>query len=392
MAKKNGQIENEGLENFDWDSEGSFFGIPGTEVQNETIEVNEETNEEDVDDVNTKKNDPKDKKPAEKLKDKPADDDENDDDDVPNTKTEFKSFTDNPDDDNDDDNDDNTEEVDFVSLIKKGELFDNVEVKEDEELTVDRIKELIQENADNQLTEMIEGFKEDAGDIGVAFFKHVTSGGDANAFFRLYKEAAEIPEVDITTDEGQDEIIEFYLDNYEKLDKEDKKDRIAWFEESGKKKKYAEKYQAEIVADYERRKQELAEENDKRVKLQEQKRKELADNLKDKLINSEVIGSYRITKEDKKTLVDAITKSTVKIGNNKYITPLQYRIGEIYKNPELLIQFAKAVMSNFDTTDIEVQAATKVVKKVKSKLLTSGKTVLSSQPKTRVRSLSEFFE
>jgi hypothetical protein len=383
MAKKNGEIESEGLENFNWDNEQTFFGIEGTAIEPNVIEVVTKTEEEDDEEkvISSPKKEVS-------SKEKVIEDDE--DDDVPNTKTQFTTFTDTPDDEPKDD--DEVEEVDFVSLIKKGDLFEHVEVKDDEELTVDRIKELIQENTDNQVEEMIEGFKEDAGEIGVAFFKHVTSGGDANDFLKLYREAAEIPAVDIATEEGQDEIIEFYLDNYEKLDKEDKKDRIAWFEESGKKKKYAEKYQAEIVVDYERRKQALADEMKENVKLQEQKRKEIADNLKEKLNTSEVIGSYRITKEDKKTLVDAIVKSTVKIGNNKYITPLQHKIGEIYKNPEKLIQLAKVVMSDFDTSDIETEAATKVVKKVKSKLLTSGKTVLASQPKTRVRSLSEFFE
>lgn len=392
MAKKTGEIENQSLENFQWEeNESTFFGIEGTAPEQEVFEaVKEEETEEEIEE----KAKPKPKAVASKNE---TTEDNDEDDDVPNTKTETSTFFEQETDEDGKpkatatEDDDEDEPVDIVTLIKSGELFDHVVVDEKEELTVERIKELVQENTDNQIEEIIEGFKDDAGEDGVAFFKFISNGGDAKTFLKLWKESAEIPEVDVTTEEGQDEIIEFYLDNYENLDKEDKKDRIAWFEESGKKKKYAEKYQAEIVADYEKRKQALVEEQKKLVELQEQKRKEVANSLKDKLVSSEKIGSYSITKEDKKSLVDAITKSTVKVGSNKYITPLQQKISEIYKDPEKLILLAKVVMSDFDTSDIETAVATKVVSKVKTKLATSGKTVLSSQPKPKNRSLSEFF-
>ena len=65
---------------------------------------------------------------------------------------------------------------------------------------------------------------------------------------------------------------------------------------------------------------------------------------------------------------------------------------EQLKDPEKLILLAKVVMSDFDTSDIETEVASKVAKKVRTKLSTSSKTKLSSQPKARVRNLSDFFD
>jgi len=238
----------------------------------------------------------------------------------------------------------------------------------------------------------MDGMKEDAGEDGLAFMKFITSGGKPNDFLNLWKEAADAPEVDLATVEGQNQMIRFYSENFTELDKKDIDDQLDFFEEGGKKKAYAEKYAEKVKEYYKVKKQELVSNQEKTVKALELKRKETAIIIVDKLQEIEKIGNYSITKDDKKKLGGDITKASVKIGANKFITPVQAKLGEIFRDadPTRLILLAKIVLSDFDTSDVEAKAATKVGRTVKKKIVTGGKRPSSSIPEKK-RRLSEFF-
>lgn len=387
MSVKNKKPEEQSLENFEWDTENNFFGIEGSGVETPELEATlEKVKEKDEEELKTE-TEIKDKKSEPKETDE--DDDEGED------VSFFEQEKDKPkgEEGEQDEEDDDDDEPESLEQALKEALLSGIELPEGEELTREKLDELIEQRNDALIEEAFNGVKEQGGEQAAEYLKYLASGGDPIEYHRLWKEAAEAPTgLDITQDDGQDEVIKFYLKNYTKTtSKEDINDHLEWLEEKGKKKAYAEKYQREIDADFEKRKTELVENQKNAVKLHEQKRKEAVTKIKDTLLNSEKIGSLVITKQDKSgRLLDDMTKATVKIGENNYITPLQSKLGECFKDPQKLIQLAKFVMSDFDTSDIETQAATKVTKNVRKKLVTSsGK--LSSQPKSRVRNLSDFF-
>jgi len=90
-----------------------------------------------------------------------------------------------------------------------------------------------------------------------------------------------------------------------------------------------------------------------------------------------------------------ITKPTVKVGKNKYITEFQAELGEIFKgegeNKKKLLLLAKLVKSQFDVKDLIEETKTKVVKDAKSKLQQSRTGVRpSTSGGNNKKSLSDF--
>lgn len=391
--KKETKQEEQSLADFGWDNDNDFFGIEGTALETEEdviTKVKEDEDEEELEKSAKSKTEPK-KEEKKKETSKEDEEESEEEDEVPFGNIES-------DDENNEgegtENEDEEEETVSLEEVLKSEIFKHVDLEKEENLTPERISELVEEEIDAAIEEAFNGVKEEGGEQAADYLKFLASGGDPIQYHRLWKEAADAPtDLNVEDDGSQDEVITYYLKNYTKTNsKEDISDHLEWLEEKGKKKAYAEKYKKEIEDDFESRKAALLE-NQKQAKVRlEKSRKEAARQIKDTLQSVDKIGNMIITKKDKSgKLYDDITKASVKIGENRYITPVQAKIGEMFKDPEKLIQLAKFVMTDFDTTDIELEAATKVAKKVKKTLVTASGKKLSSQPKTRTRSLSDFF-
>src|SRR5690606_12546908 len=99
---------------------------------------------------------------------------------------------------------------------------------------------------------------------------------------------------------------------------------------------------------------------------------------------------------DKKELTNYITRPTVKVGKNRFITQFQADLGKIFSgkedNKQSLLLLAKLVKTDFDIKDIVEKTKTKVTKEAKSKLQEARQAVKpASSVSPNKKSLADFF-
>ncbi len=111
-------------------------------------------------------------------------------------------------------------------------------------------------------------------------------------------------------------------------------------------------------------------EQQKQLKAQaEEKRKETQRIIKESIETTERIKDFEITREDKSTLYNYMTKPVVKVDKNSYLTQMQADLQRVFANEDnRLILLAKLLKSDFDITPIKKEAITQETRKVKSRL------------------------
>lgn len=257
----------------------------------------------------------------------------------------------------------------FAGELKEKGILRNVEIPEDADVDEEGIYSAIDQEAEARATEMIEGLTESFEQDMKDFIQFRKAGGTAQAFLNNYF-AAFTPELDMTNVAQQKIAVKQYLQMMGETDPEEIENQIQYLEDQGKLPKAAERYYGKL-------KEEDAANRAAILKAQEdaqaaaQKSKELFEaNIKKALTEVNQIGDFSFAKVDKKELGEYITKATVKVGKNKFITPFQDAIGKLFQSEDKseLIILAKLLKSKFDTKDIVTKAATEKVAKTKSKL------------------------
>lgn len=385
--KKPSETETQTLEDFNWDSNETFFGVEPvvTEEISQTSKVikdvleDDDDNEEEVDEIDDEQEKAKETKKEPKKQ----------------VKTEEEPFSGKTETSNDDDDDEGDKKF-FTQLSKefkeKG-VFTKVEFAENEEIDEEKFFELHETEIDNRADERVAEVISELGDDGKAWYEFIKAGGNSADFFRTYNQAYSLPVLDMEKEADQDAALSFYLRNYEQLDEEDIKDRLDWLKESGKKQKQAQKVYDKLKEEAETLKQKLIEDQANAKKELEKKREKLAADIKALTAKVTQVNDYTFSTESKKVLSDYITKPTVKIGNNGYISKFQDDLNSLIKSEDKtkLLLLAELIRSNFDFSSIEKTKQTKVVDKIKSNLSESRSTKLSSVSNSKNRSLADYF-
>lgn len=382
MAKENTQVQDvstSSLQDFNWDESEDFFGIP-SEEKSETDEVIATVKTDDVNDepvVTDGDDDGDDTNPeADKSKKSKKKDEEEE---TPPT-----FFGEQPEDKSDSDEgkpsdteavpDDSKFYSTLATEMKEKGIFQNLELEEGEEIDEEKFFELQDAEIESRVEETFEAFGEDLDEDGKAFLKFKKNGGNTQDFFRVYgnQTSLSLDSVDTSNEEDQDLVIKHYLKVIDSMDDDEIADRLDWLEENGKKKGYAEKYMNKLQEVDKKNKEALAKQAENISKQREEGAKKFNQDLQTELEKTETVGSFDFSKVDKKDLINYITKPTVKIGKNKYITQFQAELGDIFKaegdKKQSLLLLAKLVKTGFDVKDLLETTKTKVVKEAKSKL------------------------
>lgn len=333
-------------------------------------------------------------------------------------KVDKKGDTEDEDDDDKDEGEDDVEEVDdknkggeeddedddkkfFTTLAKEmkdRDIFQSVDLKDDEEIDEDKFFELHDKEIEARVTETFEAFFEEIDEDAKAFIEFKKNGGKTHEFFQAV--AAPI-NLDVEFDEDNkkqvEETLRYYLTEVEELDADELEERMTTYKENGTEKARAAKFFKKLKDQKDKAKEELIERSKsdavKREKQAAQFRQEIAEVISE----TEKVGIIPITKADK-DLNDYINKPTVKVGKNKFISALQKDLATILKaatkeDKQQLIALSKAIKNKFKVKDTVVEVATQTTKKAKSALAQTKKGIKTGNAGGyKKRSLSDFFD
>lgn len=378
------QETTESLQDFNWDDSEDFFGIPSKE---EEVDIKIESKTEEVEDEGIEEEVVEDKKNIEKKKE-----------DKSETKEKVEEDFFDKEEDSPESGDDSNFYTTLATEMKEKGIFQNLELEEGEEIDEKRFFELQDAEIEARVEETFEAFGENMDEDGKAFLRFKQNGGNTQDFFKVYNSQNSFLLEDIDTrDEGdQDIIIKHYLRTVDSVEEDEIIDKIDWLGENGKKKAYAERYLKKLKETEEENKKNLALQVERASIQREENTKKFNAELQSELSKIDSVGSFSFNKVDKKDLVEYITKPSVKIGKNKFITPFQAELGEIFRaegdKKQNLLLLAKLVKTNFDVKDLLESAKTKVVKEAKSKLQAAKEGVRASSTKNfRGKGISDYF-
>ncbi len=394
------QPKNEDLTSFSWDNDSDVFAGFGDEptkpVEKEKALL-DEIKKDDLDDVVTKTTKKKEEKPEEDVfgefgdeKPKPVE--------VKETKTETTTKEEpKPEDEGEDDDEDVEFYTNLTTELKEKGILSDFALEEGEKITEEKFFELQEKEVETRVEENFNSFFQELNNDkdAVEFLKFKRNGGRTSDFFKAYAESPVLSlddNLDLTKASNQKLVVSQYLKAVEGVPADEIEDRIEFFEEKGKLKEKAESYESKLRELDESNKQAVVTRAAEAKKNAEKAAKEFREKISATLDKAEVISKVKITKEDKKTLVDKILTPTVKQGD-RYVSSFSSKMNAIMKDPEKLLLLAKLVENDFDLSDIETSIETKVVSKARTSLIESKKSKdLKGAGSTQKKSLFDHFD
>ena len=104
------------------------------------------------------------------------------------------------------------------------------------------------------------------------------------------------------------------------------------------------------------------------------------------------MGDYKFNPKKNTQLHAFITKPSVKVGKNRYVTPMQSKLQEVVKSPEKMLLLGNLLMTDFDFSNVVAATTTKATKKLKEDLQRSKTVRPTGSGKTKIeRNLADFF-
>lgn len=288
------------------------------------------------------------------------------------------------------------QEVKFFTTLAK-ELKDKsiltLDLEEGDEIDEEKFFELqeaeIQARADEIFEDVFEQVKQDPD--AVAFLKFKRAGGNTSEFFKTFRDNTTFPEnLDLEKKENQLKVLRHYLLSIG-VDEEELADEIERATEKGKVEILAKKHFKKVTDTEIANKLAMIEQQEKRVKKMQEDAVKTRDALQKIVLAGVGEGNFKFTKEEQKELVPYLTKPTVKVGANRFITSFQAELGEIMSDPKKMLTLAKIIKKKFDLPDITKAAETVVTNKIKSKLLDSKRDNKSRSTMSGEKSLADMF-
>ncbi len=296
--------------------------------------------------------------------------------------------------------DDDTLDEDFytnlaLDLKDRGTLQE-VEIPKDKKLTREEFFDLQEDEVNKRFEEAIDGFAESFDEDGKEYIKWKKNGGSTRDFVVKYLAPTfDLKEFDEENETHIKKTIDHYLRTVEELDGEELEERKEFIKNGGKSKIFAKTAFSKITKADNERKKALQEELDSVAKEREEKKKAFDDELNELLKSTETVGSFTISKEDRKRLGDYMTKPTVKAGKNSFVPQVMAELGKILKgatpkDKKHFIILSKIIQSNFKLDDLEAKVETRVTKDIKTRIK-KGSPKLTSGGRG-VRQLADAFE
>lgn len=279
----------------------------------------------------------------------------------------------------------------FAEKMKEAGILSKLELEEGAKLSLEDYAELQDEEIEARVDETFAGFFEEMDDDGTAFLKHKKDGGSTADFFKAYNTQGVAPTGDLDDEAYQEKLSRFYYKTIEKDDAEDIDDKIEWLKTSGKLEKYAERFDKKIKDTDKAAKEELVKANKARIKAQDESRAKFNDSVQEALDEIEEVNDFKFTKDDKKNLLPFITKASVKVGKNQFVTPMQSKLGTALKDPQKMLILAQLLHSDFDITPYIKNAGTADAKKLQKNLQRKDKKPAGTGRVKTKRSLADAF-
>lgn len=280
----------------------------------------------------------------------------------------------------------------LAKVLQEKGVFQNVEIKEDDQIDGEKLVELNDMEIESRVEETFQSFFEEMDEDGIAFLKFKKAGGDTRVFLNAYAQSMELPTSDLTTEDGQEKMLRYYYKHIENLDDEDVDDRIEWAKDGKKLEKLATKY-ADTVSRIEQQKRDAllqqAQEAEERAK---ENRKVFKETLEETLATVKEVNDVPFTKEDK-GLIDYLTKPVVKIGKNKYITGMQADIQKIWQEADRkqLLLLAKFVKGGMKLDVVKQKGAKEKVTEIRKKVFEERDTRTVRSGGTKGKGLADYF-
>lgn len=279
-------------------------------------------------------------------------------------------------------------------MVEKN-IFTAVEIAEGDEINEDRFFELQSEEIQARVDETFVGIFEEINNDpdAVAFLNFKRQGGSTYEFFNTYRNSANLPEnMDLEVEANQEQVLRYHYLNVEKIDAEDIEEKLEFVKEKGKTGHYAKKYYQEALDRDNTAKLALIKKQEDDTKAIKERNDKLKNDLQTVLTAGVGEGSFKFTAEEIKELPNYITKPSVNVGKNRFVTPLQVKLAEIMKDPKKIATLAKILRKDFDTPDLKASIETKVTKGVRSKLEEAKKNKTTrSTTSAGEKTLADFF-
>lgn len=257
--------------------------------------------------------------------------------------------------------------ADLYAEIKEGGLF-QADLEEGTVVDKEKFFELQELEIEARVEESIKGFMEELDEEGAAFLKFKKNGGSTADFLKVYAANTEIPQGDLDDEVHQEKVSRYYYKNIEGLDPEDVDDRIEWLKTSGKLEKYAIKIDADLKEKDSKAKEAIQAQAKLEAKEAEKRRKDFINTVQETLDNTDEIDGYKFNPTEKKALHSFITKPSIKVGQNLYVTPFQQKLRTALADKEKMLVLAKLLSNDFDVSDVVSAKTTAQTKKIKEDL------------------------
>lgn len=276
-------------------------------------------------------------------------------------------------------------------LVEKG-IFQGVEIKE-EDFSEDDFIKLQDEEVDKRAEEALEVMFEEMDEDAKAFIEFKRNGGSTSDFLKVYGNNLSIDNINLDDEKDQERLTRYYLKVTEGEDDDTIEDRIEWLKENGKLKLTSEKYHKKLEDIDKRERQILIDNAEKQKQINKKNLEKFKDELKEEL-KEEKLGNFILSKEDK-VLDKFITEPTVKV-DKKYIPPFYVALntiiaGKTKEDKRKLLMLAKILKDDFNFSNLETKAETKVAKQTKTSLSRYINPTPSGSKSSGGKSLAEIF-
>lgn len=250
---------------------------------------------------------------------------------------------------------------DGVFTIDLGE-----ETIEDAETFMSKVSEEVDKRVKEDIGQFIQ--KDLKGDPDAeAFIKYKLKGGSTKDFFALLQSNNEAPiDLDLSTEDNQNKVLKHYLMGVEGKDEAEAENYIDYLSSNGKRKSTAEKYSKKLEAINQEKLDKINAQKHQEALDREKEREEYIAGIQNTLDETEEVSGVSFNKTDKKELVSYINKPVNFEGQT--MTGMANDMQKVIADPKKLLLLAKLLKSDFDFSEFEKKAETKVTKKTKNRL------------------------
>lgn len=259
--------------------------------------------------------------------------------------------------------------ISTVNFLKERGLID-FELDENTALTSELAEEILEDSFDEKVEDRVKELFDELPQVVKDLNKFVIKGGNADDFFKSFakQNTSNISlDIDLTKESNQELIIKNQLKS-EGYDDDYISSHLEFLKDSDNLKKIAETHFNKWKAKNEKEQARLLKEQDDKAKLEKENRRKFKNKVTNFISETEELNGVYLSKSDKRTLPNYMTDRTVKLQNGGAITSMQRDLYAALQDDSKAVLIAKLLKNDFNFKDIEINAQTKVTKKIKENI------------------------